>query len=186
MRCRHCNQDGPPRHRLNADVSPRLRLVAAALGKMRDADLQTIFAGTSETPYTMTGFVAWLEHLADWELDRRAGRDYLLQLPEAAMPSTESAMNVATAMTWGESCDRDIPAVAELFNAVLSALAESREPAHAPTHPTAIWPHGARRERCGGRRTPEVAARARRFRGGLIPAQAALRIRRTFIHEATS
>ncbi len=45
-----------------------------ALHALRDAVLQA--------SHLAPGFIAWIEHVSDWELDRRAGRHYFLLFPE--------------------------------------------------------------------------------------------------------
>lgn len=59
--------------------------VRAALAGLTDADLRALIAAANESPQLVPGFLAWLEHIGDWEQNRRAGRDYALQPPEAAI-----------------------------------------------------------------------------------------------------
>lgn len=63
--------------------------VAAALGSLEDGELTALISATHNVPQTALGLMAWIEHAGDWELNRRAGMDFPLQPPGAAIPPEE-------------------------------------------------------------------------------------------------
>ena len=69
--------------------------------------------------------LSWIEHIADWELARRAGDYRRLQPPAEAIPPEEHATCVVAAMMLRARFDTDPggrSAVVELFDAVVAAL----------------------------------------------------------------
>ena len=100
------------------DLSP----FVAALAELGDDELHTLIATTNAAPQVAPGFLAWLEHVADWELRRRAGLDFPLQSPDAAIDPSEDAASLAAAMMLREQFAEDAPAVAGLFDAIVDTL----------------------------------------------------------------
>jgi hypothetical protein len=44
------------------------------------------------------GLLAWVEHVCDWEQNRRRGLDFPLQPPEAAIDASEDAASIGGAL----------------------------------------------------------------------------------------
>ena len=55
-------------------------------------------------------------------MNRRAGLDYPLQLPEAAIPPEEDAGSIAAAMAMRATFAQDSPTVLGLFDALVDLL----------------------------------------------------------------
>ena len=62
-------------------------------GSLTDSELQALIDATYKAPQTAPGLLAWIDAACEWELNRRAGRDYELQPPEAAIPPEEDAIS---------------------------------------------------------------------------------------------
>lgn len=75
---------------MDADLTP----VVAALANLSDAELHALMDTTYKVPQIAPGLLAWLEGACDWELNRRRGFDYPLQLPEAAIDPSEDAIRL--------------------------------------------------------------------------------------------
>jgi len=67
-----------------------------ALSVMSIAELDALADATYKVPQIAPGLLAWLEQACDRERNRRAGYDYELQPPEAAIPPEEDAISI----TW--------------------------------------------------------------------------------------
>ena len=99
--------------------------VAAALGSLEDGELAALIDTTHNVPQTAPGLLAWIEHAGDWELNRRAGGDFPLQPPDAAIPPEEDAVSIEAAMALHARFGQDAESgshVVVLFDAILSAL----------------------------------------------------------------
>ena len=77
---------------------------------------------TNGVPQTAPGLLAWIEGACDWEVNRRAGLDYPLQPPEAAIPPEEDAISINAAMAMQTTFAQDSPAVLALFDALVELL----------------------------------------------------------------
>lgn len=99
-----------------------MRNFAAALAELSDGELHALIATANGGPQTAPGLLAWIEHAADWELHRRAGRDYALQPPAAAIDPEEDAASLAAAAMLRDRFAHDAPAVAALFEAIVRAM----------------------------------------------------------------
>ena len=68
----------------------------------------------------------WLARVArgaaDWELNRRAGYDYDLLPPEAAIDPSEDAVSIDAAAAMRDQFAQDSPAVREFFDALVDLL----------------------------------------------------------------
>ena len=84
--------------------------------------LHALIATANGVPQTAPGLLAWLEGAADWELNRRRGFDYALLRPEAAIPPEEDADSLVATMMLRALFAQGAPAVAALFDAVVSLL----------------------------------------------------------------
>lgn len=107
---------------MNADLTP----VVAALAELDEAELATLIEATNNVPQTAPGLLAWIESACDWELNRRQGRDYPLQPPDAAIPPEEGDMSIDAAMAMRATFAHDgreaRSAVVVLFDAIVGLL----------------------------------------------------------------
>ncbi len=80
-------------------------------------------------PQIAPGLLAWLEHAADWERHRRAGMDFPLQPPEAAIPPEEDSVSIDAAVIiraeFAQDGRAEARAVVRLFDTILSLLSGS-------------------------------------------------------------
>jgi len=101
--------------------------VAAALADLEETELHALVVAANELVLMAAGLLSWIEHLADWELNRRSGLDFPLQPPDAAIPPEEGADSIvaATMMRDGfaEGSGREEDPVVTLFDAIVGALA---------------------------------------------------------------
>lgn len=79
---------------MDADLAP----VVAALADLDDGQLDALIAAANGVPQVAPGLLAWIEHLADWEANRRRGADFPLQPPEAAIDPCEDAISIGAAV----------------------------------------------------------------------------------------
>ena len=110
----------------NALVSPGLDSVVAAVADLEDHELGALIAMVDDGPQIAPGLFAWIEHVCDWELNRRQGLDFPLQPPEAAIepeeiPTSIVALSVLRA-TFGRDPDSASQAVSVLLDAVSRLL----------------------------------------------------------------
>jgi hypothetical protein len=78
-------------------------------------------AATCGAPQTAPGLLAWIDAACEWEFNRRAGLDYPLQLPEAAIPPAEDAVSIDAAIAMRATLAQN-PQVCVLFDAVAELL----------------------------------------------------------------
>ena len=103
-------------------MDTNLQAIKAALVALDDAELGALIDATNGVPQTPPGFLAWLEHTADWEQHRRTGLDFPLQPPEAAIPPEEDAVSIDAAIAMRATFATDFPAVLGLFDAIVTLL----------------------------------------------------------------
>lgn len=103
---------------MGADLTP----VKATLADLTDAELHALIAATNGVPPVAYGLLVWIEGACDWELNRRAGHDYELLPPEAAIDPSEDAVSIDAAIAMRASFARDSPAVLALFHALVDLL----------------------------------------------------------------
>src|SRR5258706_8012519 len=73
--------------------------IKAAFTNLPGSELNALIDATKSAPLQApSGLLAWLAAACDCELNRRKGRDYDLQPPEAAIPLEEDAASVNRAM----------------------------------------------------------------------------------------
>ena len=96
--------------------------IRAALAELGDDELHALIATANGGPQTAR-LLAWIEHAADWELHRRAGLDFPLQPPAAAIDPSEEAASITAAALLREQFVQDVPTVAALFAAIRGTLA---------------------------------------------------------------
>ena len=71
----------PQNAAMDADLAP----VVAALADLADGELAALIEASNGVPQIAPGLLAWIEHAADWETNRRRGLDFPLLPPEAAI-----------------------------------------------------------------------------------------------------
>jgi hypothetical protein len=74
---------------------------------------------TNGVPPTAAGLLACIEGACDWEVNCRAGLDYPLQPPEAAIPPAKDAISIDAAMAMRATFVQDSRAVLALFDALV-------------------------------------------------------------------
>jgi hypothetical protein len=113
---------------LEGRVEAELRHVADALAELAESELRAMVVAANELVLMAAGLLSWMEHLADWELNRRSGTDLPLQPPGAAIPPEENADSIVAATMIrdgfagrGETSDHMVA----LFEAIVGVLAGS-------------------------------------------------------------
>ena len=99
-----------------------LDAIKAALADISDTELAALIAATNGVPRIAYGLLIWIEGACDWELNRRAGHDYELLPPEAAIDPSEDAVSIAAAMVLRDQFAQDSPAVLAFFDALVELL----------------------------------------------------------------
>jgi hypothetical protein len=107
-----------------------LHAVADALVELADVELHALTHAANDFILCAAGFLTWLEHAADWELNRRAGLNFPLQPPHAAIAPEEHSMSVEVATMlrdrFAQTPREERDSVVGLFDAVLGALVVGR------------------------------------------------------------
>jgi len=63
-------------------MPPRLEPLREALRALPDPALPALRDAAMQASHLAPSFTAWIKHVSDWELDRRAGLHYFLLFPE--------------------------------------------------------------------------------------------------------
>ena len=95
---------------------------AAALARLSDEELRALIEAANGAPQIAPGMLAWIESACDWELTRRRGFDFNLQLPEAAIPPEEDAVSIDAAITMRARFEEDSTAVRALLDVLVDLL----------------------------------------------------------------
>ena len=66
--------------------------------------------------------LVWIEGACDWELNRRAGHDYELLPPEAAIDPSEDEASIDAAIELRTTFADDSPAMGAFFDALVALL----------------------------------------------------------------
>ena len=106
-------------------MSTDLRPMLSALGDLDDDELHALIATVNGVPQIAPGLLAWIEHAADWEVNRRRGVDWPLQPPEAAIDPSETGVSIDATVMLRErfaQYEEDRPAVVTLFDAIVGLL----------------------------------------------------------------
>jgi len=107
-------------------MHPNLMPIMTALGELEDVELRALMAAAGEVVVVAAaGLLAWIEHLADWELNRRDGLHFSLQPPEAAIPPEHEVHSLAAALMLRQQfVDDGEPreSMVSLFDAILCVL----------------------------------------------------------------
>ena len=100
--------------------------IVGSLVQLTGRDLIRARSTVNQLQNVPPGLLAWLEHAADWEMNRRAGFFYRLQGPLAAIDDTEVKRSLAT-LSVLSNCfggDRQLHcmAIADFFQLVARVL----------------------------------------------------------------
>jgi hypothetical protein len=95
-----------------------------ALEALTDIELQALAIATEDAPQVAPGLLAWIDGACHWEMNRRVGRDYELQPPEAAIDPSEDAVSIdaTNAMRGSFASSGFAPAALTFFDALLKLL----------------------------------------------------------------
>jgi hypothetical protein len=92
-----------------------------ALADLDLDDLDVLFATAQIGPMTATGLLAWIEHAADWEVNRRKGFDFRLAPPDEVVDLDEDPAAIAAAISLHDQFASD-PRIARFFAATVDLL----------------------------------------------------------------
>ena len=109
----------------NGTVDANLTAIKAALAEISETGLTALVAATNGVPPVAYGLLVWIEGACDWELNRRAGHDYELLPPEAAIDPSEDAVSIDAAMAMRTTFAQDSTAVIALFEELVDLLTGS-------------------------------------------------------------
>lgn len=109
-----------------------LMAIEEALAGLTDVELHALIVATNEAPRIAYGLLVWIERACDWELNRRAGHDYELLPPEAAIDPSEDAVSIqATYAMRASFASSDLaPATLKFFDALVRLLTAAGERKH--------------------------------------------------------
>jgi hypothetical protein len=95
-----------------------------ALAGLTDIELHALVVATNEAPRIAPGMLAWIEGACDWETNRRAGRDYELLPPGAAIDPSEDVVSIEAtyALRAAFAASDMAPAAHKFLDALLEVL----------------------------------------------------------------
>ena len=101
-----------------------LTRIEEALAGLTDIELHALIIATNEAPPVAYGLLVWIEGACDWELNRRAGHDYELLPPEAAIDPSEDAVSIEAtyAMRASFATGDMAPAALKFLDALVALL----------------------------------------------------------------
>ena len=79
-------------------MTARLEPLRHALCALPDEALIPLRHAAIDTRHLAPSFTAWIKHMVDWELDRRAGMHYFLLFPEELVHPHEFARGASRAL----------------------------------------------------------------------------------------
>jgi hypothetical protein len=97
-----------------------------ALRELSEAELNALIAATNNVNQIAPGLLAWIEHVADWELHRRAQSNFALNGPLAAIPPEEEAVSVDALLSLRSAFSQASSKVATLFDTALTLLCRNQ------------------------------------------------------------
>src|SRR5262245_40504198 len=105
-------------------MTTNLAGITDALAGLTDAELHALIIASNEAPRVAYGLLVWIERACDWKLNRRAGHNYELLPPNAAIDPSEDAVSIeATQAMRASFAAGDLaPAVLKFFDALVEVL----------------------------------------------------------------
>ena len=103
-------------------MTTKLTAVSNALTELTDIELHALIIAANEAPPIAYGLLVWIEGACDWELNGRAGHDYELHPPEAAIDPSEDAVSIAAAIELRTTLGEDSRGVRAFFDALVALL----------------------------------------------------------------
>jgi len=105
-------------------MAANLTPVKDTLEALTDIELRALIVASNEVPQIAPALLAWTEGACDWELNRRMGRNYDLQPPDAAMDPREDDVSIQAVYAMRESFASSgfAPAALKFFDALLELL----------------------------------------------------------------
>ena len=97
--------------------------VRGVLAELADDELEVLFATSWLRPATCMALLAWIEHAADWEVNRRKGFDFHLEPPDEAIDPSEDQVAIGAAIVLHDEYAGD-SAIARFFAAAVDVLIE--------------------------------------------------------------
>src|SRR3954464_15498689 len=85
-----------------------LQPLIAALAELEERELRALIETVNGLPQMAAGFFAWIEHIADWEINRRTGIEFPLQAPVAAIPPEQDGQSISAALLMREFVAREL------------------------------------------------------------------------------
>ena len=103
--------------------------ISHTLAELTDIELHALIVATNEVPPIAYGLLVWIEGACDWELSRRAGREYELLPPEAAIDPSEDAISIEAnyALRASFATSGFAPATLKFFDALAELLTGTGE-----------------------------------------------------------
>ncbi|HJU24102.1 MAG TPA: hypothetical protein VJ891_16480 [Casimicrobiaceae bacterium] len=95
--------------------------------------LRAMIAAVDRMPALVPSLIAWLDHAAHWEYDRRHGHHYPLQAPMHAIPDDERAAALDASALIGQSFRHERRADLAPVIAFFECLAKTLAAEHART-----------------------------------------------------
>jgi hypothetical protein len=95
--------------------------IRAALARLAIDDVEVLFAVSQLQPASSPALLAWIEHAADWELQRRKGFDFRLAPVDEAIDASENAVATAAAVALHDEFAGN-SALARFFASTVDAL----------------------------------------------------------------
>lgn len=95
--------------------------VRGVLAELANDELEVLFATSWLRPAPCTALLAWIEHAADWEVNRRKGFDFNLQPPDEAIDPSEDHAAIGAAIVLHDEYAGDLP-IARFFAAAVDVL----------------------------------------------------------------
>ena len=105
-------------------MDAELQDVVEALSGLAETELESLIVAANELVLMAAGLLSWIEHIADWELSRRAGMDIQLMPPGATIRLSEVADSIV-AVTMLRDGYQDAGSATRPVVALLDAIVDS-------------------------------------------------------------
>ncbi len=96
--------------------------VRAALAALTEPKLHALQCVALEPTDIAPGLMVWIEHATAWEIDRRAGRPYVLHEPLLAVDSTRISPCILALAALSRRFSSDHPEIDTFFCAIMESL----------------------------------------------------------------